>query len=125
MRNSHKSQQGLTFISLVALVALIAFGALLVLKLYPPYYGYFKVASAMNSLKQEPGSADMTDADIKKHLLRRFQIDDVDEVTGKDIVIQKTVSGREVSIAYEVRVAIVGNLDAVASFSKTVDMGGR
>ena len=126
MRNSYKSQQGLTLISLVAIGGLVVFGALLLLKLYPPYYGYFKVSSAMNSVKEESGNAELSDADIKNHLMRRFQIDDVDDqLSDKDIVIKKTKAGKEVSVVYEVRVPIVGNLDAVASFNKTVTMGGH
>lgn len=123
MKNTYRKQRGLTFISWMVVVALIGFGALLVLKLYPPYYGYFKVNTAMKSLRSEGDSA-MSDREIKQHLLRRFQIDDVDEVNEKHIVIRKTAAGKEVQVAYEVRVPIVGNLDAVARFDKTVELGG-
>ena len=124
MMNYPTKQYGLTFISWVFVVGLIACSALLFMKLYPPYYGYFKVNSAVNSLKNEMGIGSLSDKEIKDHLLRRLQIDDVDEVTDKQIVIEKTVRGKTLKVAYEVRVPIVGNLDAVTRFNKTVELGG-
>lgn len=122
--NYPAKQYGLTFISWAFVVALIACSALLFMKLYPPYYGYFKVNTAVNSLKREDGVGGLTDKEIKTHLLRRLQIDDVDEVTEKQIVIERTTGGKVLTVAYEVRVPIVGNLDAVTRFNKTVNLGG-
>lgn len=125
MNSLPKTQHGLTFISLTAVVALIVSSVLLFLKLYPPYYGYFKVSSAVNSLSKESGVDKLTDKEIKDHLLRRLQIDDVDEVDQKHIVIEKSARGKTIRVAYEIRVPIVGNLDAVTRFDKSVELGGR
>ncbi len=125
MNNYPESQRGLTFVSLIFIVGLIVCSVLLFLKLYPPYYGYFKVNTAVNSLSHESGIDKLSDREIKDHLLRRLQIDDVDEVIDKHIIIEKSVHGKTLKVAYEIRVPIVGNLDAVASFNKSADLEGR
>ncbi len=115
-------ERGMTAIGWLLMLALIAFFAILVLRLTPNYLEYFKVASSLESLAGEPGIGQKPPAEVRKLLLRRFDINDVEHVDKKDIKISRENGKMKVSVTYEVRVPILGNVDAVTSFNKEVEV---
>lgn len=118
MRNTPKSQQGMTFISMLMLVALVIFVVMIIAKLIPVYFSHFKIEAALNNLKTDARAEGATDREIKELILKKLDVDDVDFIKEKDIVITKGPAGRTVAIDYEVRVPMVANVDAVVKFEK-------
>ena len=121
------TQRGMTAIGILFVLALIAFFTLLVLRLAPPYLEHFNVASSLKSLQQETGIREKTPVEIRSLLQRRFDINDVEHVKKDNITIAK--DGKtgllKIAVAYEVRVPIMVNVDAVVSFSDSVEVGTR
>lgn len=114
-------QSGITAIGLVIVLALIAFFTLLVLRLAPPYMEYFSVASSLKSLQQEAGIGSKSPHEIRVLLRKRLDINDVSHVTDKDITITHSGGMVHVKVAYEVRVPMLANVDAVVSFHDAVE----
>ena len=115
-------QRGMTTIALVLVLALVAFFVLLGLKLYPIYYDSFKVGAALDSLKGDTTLTSKTPAEVVDRLMKRLSIDNVDHVEKSDVTVEKTGKGIHVSVEYEARKNIVGNVDVVVSFSKAVEV---
>ena len=115
-------QRGMTTIGLVLVLALVAFFVLLGLKLYPIYYDSFKVGAALDSLKGDPTLTSKTPAEVVDRLMKRLSIDNVDHVEKSDVTVEKTGKGIHISVEYEARKNIVGNVDVVVSFSKAVEV---
>lgn len=116
-------QRGMTTLGLLLVLAMAAFFVLIGLKLYPIYYDSFKVGSALNSLKADPTLATKTSSEIVDRLLKRLSIDNVDHVEKSDVTVEKTAQGIRVSVDYEARKNIVGNVDIIVSFAKAVEVG--
>ena len=111
----------MTTIGVILVLVVIAFFATIVIKLSPVYIEHYKVDSVLNTLKSEPMLMNATDASIRSGLAKRFDVNDVEHVSADDVVIDRTkgkVSG--LSVDYEVRVPLIGNVDAVAKFSEEV-----
>ncbi len=123
----NNKQQGMTAIGILIILALIAFFTLLVLRLAPPYLEHFNVASSLKSLQQETGLQEKTPGEVRSLLQRRFDINDVEHVKKDDIKLEKnSKSGLlTVSVVYEVRVPIMFNVDAVVSFSDSIEVSSR
>lgn len=117
----------MTAIGVLFILALIAFFTLLALRLTPPYLEHFSVASSLKSLQQEPGIKGKSVPEIRKLLSRRLDINDVSSVKNEHIKIDRDrKSGRlTISVAYEVRVPILLNVDAVVSFADQVELAGN
>lgn len=115
-------QQGFSFWGLLVLLALIAFFATIVLRLYPVYYEYFSVSSIMNRIEDE---ALASKSDIVKRLSRTMQVDNVRRVNLDDFDIKKTKTGFTVTLDYEDRVEMMGNLDVIAKFNKKIEISSR
>lgn len=107
-----KSQQGITALGMVIILSLIAFFAYLAIRLVPIYIESFKVSSALESVVKEAATGGMTSKEIRTSLMRRMQIDDVDDVEADDILITQTGGRTAITIQY----------DAVAPMTSTIDV---
>ena len=115
-------QRGMTTMGLVLVLAMVAFFVLIGLKLYPIYYDSFKVGAALDSLKSDPTLAGKTSAEVVDRLMKRLGIDNVDHVEKSDVTVEKSGKGIRVTVDYEARKNIVGNVDVVVSFDKVVEV---
>ena len=120
MNNNHNAQRGMTGFGWLVVLALIAFFTLLTLRLAPVYLDYYKVVSSLKSLKQEPNITKKTPAEIMDLLSRRFDVNSIDNVTRKNIHIKESGGVLTVGVKYQVRVPIMGNVDALVSFNRSI-----
>lgn len=124
MKNINR-QSGITTIVLVLILLLIAFFTLIILKVGPMYLENFSVVTSMESLKKEPEIASRTGEEILQLLMKRLDINDVDNVKAKDISITRTSTGVEVGAKYEVRKDLFGNIAVVGKFDERVQLNER
>ena len=75
-------------------------------------------------IAQDEGLASLSERELRKRVQRKLQIDDVDDlVKAENILVKKSRSGTDLTIKYEDRINIIGNLDAVVRFDKTARLG--
>lgn len=118
MKNKIKERQaGLTLISMLLILSIVAFFTLAVLRLYPVYLDYFKVRSHMKSVAADPEADTYTAADIKKTLIKRFEIDNVTTVPSESVKIVSDTNKKLIEVNYEVRVNFLSNIDLVVVFA--------
>jgi hypothetical protein len=122
MMNSIHKQRGMTAIGWVLIFLLIAVVTLVTLKLLPIYLDGYSVKSSLESIKSEHNIAKKSSLDIKRMLLKRLDINMVDEVTKDDIYIDKSRGSMIVEVDYEVRKKLLGNLDVVVSFYHSIEV---
>jgi Tfp pilus assembly major pilin PilA len=115
-------QKGMTAIGWMLVLGLIAFFTLITLRMVPLYLEFGKVASTLTSLKEQPGITQMTKSEIVKIVNKRFQVNDVKNVDPKQIKVSKDRGVLKISINYERREHLVGNVDIVATFDKQVEV---
>ena len=115
-----RKQKGLTLISFVIVLAMTLFVAFIGMKIGPIYMEYYSVVSAMNGVASERGSARLSPFDIRVKVLNRLYVSySAENVKGKHIKLTRS-NGVHLRIAYEVRKPVIGNLDVVAKFDRTV-----
>jgi len=115
-------QKGMTMIGWLIVLALIGFFTLLVLRLGPIYLKNYEVKSHLKGLHQEPLITKKTNAEIRKLLTRRFEIDSLDDTIKPDMIKIDSGEGRiKIRIQYEVRTKILGNVDALVSFDDSTE----
>lgn len=119
-RQLGQRQRGMTGIGWLIVLALVALFATVALRLVPVYLEYYKVVTALESVVREPNLQQMSREEILTRLFNRFDIDDVDNVRRQDIRIERGPGQVTVRAAYERRVQLLGNVDAVVHFDKRV-----
>jgi len=103
-------------IGLVLSIGVGIFMLWIVIILFPIYYENFKVSSHLRSFDRDNDLVAMDEEDMKKSLLRIYGVDDVDNVTAEDITIVKGVNDVIITVDYEVRSNVIGNVDVVVDF---------
>ena len=117
-----RKQKGLTLIGFVVMLSFVLFIAFIGMKIGPIYMEYYSVVSAMNGVASERGSARLSPFDIIVKVLNRLYVSySTENVKEKHIKITRG-NGVSLRIAYEVRKPVIGNLDVVAKFDRSVKL---
>jgi hypothetical protein len=114
-----RKQNGLTLIGFVFVLSFAIFIAFIGMKIGPIYMEYFSVVSAMDGVASERGSARLSPYDIRVKVLNRLYVSYSENVKEQHIKLTRG-NGVNLRVAYEVRKPVIGNLDVVAKFDRTV-----
>ncbi len=120
--NQWHHQKGMTAIGWLLVMAIIAFVTLITLRTLPLYLEFAKVASTLESLKEEPGIGRRSKSEIVKIVKKRFDVNDVEHVDPKLIKVSNDGRVMKVGINYERREHLVGNVDIVTTFDKEIEV---
>lgn len=125
-----RKQRGMTLISLLLVGVLLVFGALVIMKLFPIYNEAFKVSSSLETVASQAGIGSKSTKEIHALMMRSFAVQDVDRLKLADlkrylkVTKQKGKKGRDMTMKYEIRGPLFGNLDVVLKYDKTLPIGG-
>ncbi|MEE4379569.1 MAG: DUF4845 domain-containing protein [Candidatus Competibacteraceae bacterium] len=120
LSGSHQ-QRGITVIASVLILIIIAFVALIGMRIIPIYLEYSSIVSILDDVGQET-NAKMANTKINRAIEARFDIDYVTVIKSKDVKIKPKGGTKILELIYEDRRPLIGNLDIVAKFEKTVTL---
>ncbi|HET6724459.1 MAG TPA: DUF4845 domain-containing protein [Gammaproteobacteria bacterium] len=121
---SRTSQRGMSLISGLLIAIIVGFIGLIAVRLFPVYYDYFVVSSVFNHIESD--ARGKSPAAIRETIERRFEVNEVNVVSIKDVKITPARGGgSDVSLHYEERVPFLANLGLVATFDKQVEVPGH
>lgn len=125
MNNVRARQSGITLIGFIMVMAVVGFFAFLFMKLFPAYNEFYNVTSAMEAVAKEPGAGRMSPAAIFMSLEKRMYVNYVDRenVDKRAFQLKRAGAGYTLAVKYERRDSLIYNLDYVASFEHTVQVG--
>jgi hypothetical protein len=111
-----QKQRGLTMWGVLYILGSIALVIYIIFKLFPPYMKYYKVKSALDSLKSQ-GIKDMSEHDIHVKLGLRFGVDQVENFDFKNsLIVEEKGNKKTVRVEYEEVTKVVGNLYFLMDF---------
>jgi len=120
--NKGKDKQGgLTLIGFVLALATLIFVAYLGMRIVPIYINYYSVVRAMDGMQETPGLARKTPMVIRDALYDRLWVSYMDDLTDKNVKITRS-NGVNVRVVYAVREPILGNLEIIVSFDRSVKL---
>lgn len=111
-----KKQQGATMLGMLLVGGLIVFGAIMALKLIPPYIEYATIRNHLRDMAKDSSLHGATVRDIGAAFNRRAQIDNISAVSGADLDVSREGGEFVISTEYAVRVKLVGNVSACIDF---------
>jgi hypothetical protein len=115
-----KKQSGMTLIGFVIVLSFVIFISYIGMKIGPIYMEYYGVVSAMDGVAKERGSANFSPYEIRVKVLNRLYVSySADNVKERHIKLVRS-NGVHLRIAYEVRKPVIGNLDVIAKFDRSV-----
>lgn len=116
----HK-QRGMSLIGFVVVLSVVIFVSYIGMKIVPLYMEYYSVVTALDGVASERGSARFSQYDLRMKVMNRLYVSYSQNVKETDIHITRN-DGVQLRVAYEVRQNVIGNLDVVAKFDKSVQL---
>ena len=117
-----RNQSGLTLIGFVMVLALVGLFAYVGMKLFPMYSEFYSVKQALKGLAAEPGIANTDPAKVKDLLFRRLYVSYAENVKPNNVKITRDSQGYVITVSYEVRRELIGNLDVVGKFDASENL---
>lgn len=115
-----RRQRGMTLISFLLLLALLGFCAVVVVRVAPIYIDHYMVKSTLQSLESDRDLRDKSREEIFDLLQRRWEINDIDEVTTGNLKLERDEGTLRLKLRYDVIRHVLGNLDVVVRFDDVV-----
>ena len=113
-------QRGATFLGIVVILLILGAGLYAGIRLVPVFLEYTKVARALEQVRDENAAVDTSSQQLRIALERRWDVEDIQRIGWKEIVITKTSDGFEMTASYEAEEPFVANVYLLAKFDKTV-----
>lgn len=110
-----RRQAGASLIGWLIILILIGFIALVGIRVIPIYMESYTVRSELGRLADSDVSA-KDRAGLISSFMRRMDVNNVRDIGRDDIILETVTGGVEMTVDYERRFAIAGNLDGIASF---------
>jgi hypothetical protein len=92
------------------------------LKLIPVYMEYGTISSVLESVAEEQATSRKSGTALWTSMIKRLEINNINYIKKEHFKTEKVDGGEKLSVKYEVRTHMFGNLDTVASFEKTVEV---
>ena len=122
MKALHR-QAGLGFISLILILIIGGFVLLLAFRITPAYFENAYIKNALESLARDNGQDlnTLSRSEIRTALSNYYTVNNVRGEAAKALEIDRQAERTLIRIAYEVRIPIIANIDAVLSFDNVLD----
>ena len=117
-----RNQSGLTLIGFIVVLGIIGLFAYIGMKLFPMYSEFYSVKQALKGLAAEPGIANQDPAKVKDLLFRRLYVSYAENVKQNNVTVKRDSQGYVITVSYEVRRELIGNLDVVGKFDASEDL---
>jgi hypothetical protein len=95
---------------------------LLLFKLAPVYLEHFAVVSSLKSMETEIGMQAKSPSELKRLLQKRFEINDIKRVTQDDVIVKRQGKSTLITVAYEVQIPLISNINLLVSFDDTAHL---
>lgn len=116
-----KQQHGLTMFGFLFVAVVLVVVAMLAMKLLPAYIEFFSVKKVLATMGQESDLRSKSNAEIRDDFTRRASVAYVTVVKPEDLSVDRSSGTPVISVAYEFRTKLVGNVNLVVDFSASSD----
>lgn len=113
------TQQGMTMIGWLVMLVLIGFLTLIALRLIPGYMEFYTILQSVESVHGQ-ATPETTFAEIRSSISKRFNVNDIESLSPRDLIIKRQDGVLSIHVLYEYRTPMMGNVDAVIVFDRMV-----
>jgi Tfp pilus assembly protein PilE len=111
-----RKQQGMTLIGFIISMAVAGVFVYVGMQLFPMYSEFFSVKKSLASLASEAGIAEQSTDKIREKFFKRLYISYSDNVKPENVRLVRKEAGWIMTVDYEVRRPVIGNLDVVGKY---------
>ena len=118
--NINNAQRGISLVGLIVVLAILGALFILGMKTVPAFAEYSAVKDAIKLAKEAGG----TPQEMRQSFDKNAEVNDIQSVKGRDLVISKETGETEISFAYEKRIPLFANVSLLFDFAGSTDKSG-
>lgn len=116
------AESGVSLSGLIVVLVVLGALALVAIKVTPAFLEYKAVKSSIVKAKADAGTG--TVREIQQAFDKNAGVNDVDAISGHDLVITRDGGNTEISFSYEKKIPLAGNVSLLLDFAGTTDPSG-
>ncbi len=120
LTNSRHRQKGMSSFGWIAVAGIFAFLLITFFKVFPMYYGNYKLISALEAVRLDESVDAKSKRDIWISLQKRLYINEVRVVQREHVTMERKDGKTTVTVSYETRDDYVGNLFIGGRFVESI-----
>ncbi len=109
-------QRGASLLTTLLFLLMAGFFVLCGIRMFPPYFEYLSVRSIVESVVADYEPETMGTADIRRRLDSLFNTNQIYALNARDVEVYRKDGKTHIDASYEVRVPVLGRIDAVLKF---------
>ena len=115
-------QRGLLGLGWIVVIAVVGIVIVTAFKLIPLYYDDRIVDKVLQEIARDPASSRLTGPQLWSLIDQRLSLNSVYGIDAQNFSYTKKDGHRTVAINYDARMHLIGNLDLLAVFSRSVEL---
>lgn len=125
INNAINKQRGLTMISWLVVIVFLLFQGVIALNVLPVYMTDSSIKAIMKELPNDNAARDSSVSGLKILVSKRLSINSIYTIKPEHITVKKGRGENIVTIEYEPRGKLIGNLEYIVSFKHEARIPGR
>ena len=117
---SLKRQRGLSPLGWIALLIVVGFAAIVAIRIVPVYMDYYAVVNSAKSVHTQGALDGSNEQELRRALDKQLSINNVDDIGDDIVTIKRSSGGIQMTVDYEVREHLIGNIDVVMKFHRRI-----
>ena len=123
--SSLSKQSGMTMLSMLIVIGFLLFQLVLAMNIIPVYMTDSTVAGILENLPDDPKAKGLSSNEMKALIMTRLRINSIYEFDKNVIKVKKGRGVTLITVEYEPRGPLVGNLEFIVSFKHEVTIPSR
>ncbi len=120
IRNCKRRQRGLSSVGWLGVVAIFIFLGVTFIRVFPMYYGQFKLNSVLEKLQEDISIDARSKRAIWDAMYRGMEIQEIRNIKRQDVSMKREKGKTTVTVQYETTSSFIGNLTIGARFKSSV-----
>ena len=122
--NTRQRQMGMSIPGMLAVAIMVGFFVMCIIRMAPPYTEYLSVKSIIEQVTMEFDPQTQSIGDIRRRIDFMFNTNQIYELEHKDVEVFRKDGKTYIDARYEVRVPVMGRIDAVLKFDDLLYVTG-
>ena len=122
--NSPSRQGGMSLLGMLAIAMMVGFFVMCAIRMAPPYFEYLSVRNIVESIASEHGAEQFGLSDIRRRIGNQFNTNQIYHLKPKEVEVYRKDGQTYIDANYEVRIPVMGRIDAVLKFDDLLYVAG-
>ena len=123
--NSRTDQRGMTLISWMIVIVFVLSQLVIAMNVLPVYMTDSTVKTVLEGMTTDINTSNMTTKELKSAVLKRLNISSVYSIRPEHVKVKKGRNENTITVEYEPRGTLAGNLEYIVHFKHEVKVKSR